>query len=294
MFGYKFRQRPLNSKTAICGTIADPADHTISPQFQGAAYEELGLNMVYLPFNVKADNIGDAVRGIRALNIRGVNVTMPHKMTSMKFIDEIDPLAKKVGAINGIINTNGILKGYNFDVGGFMLPFDGMDLRGRKVLQLGAGGGGRASAYGLTVRGADMIIMNRNVDKARELARELTAYSGNPAIGVEFTLENLARDMKCADIMVNTTSIGFFDKVDETPVPKEMIRPDTIIYDIVFDPLETRLLREAKEQGAKIIDGLYMIVGQGAEFFEKVTGEKAPFKIMLDAAKKALSAYEKN
>lgn len=140
-YGYKFRQRPLDGKTIVCGTVADPADHSISPQFQGAAYEELGLNVVYLPFNVKAENIGDAVRGIRALNIRGVNVTMPHKMASMKFIDKIDPLAKTVGAINGIINTNGILKGYNFDVQGFMLPFKGKNLKGMKVLQLGAGGG---------------------------------------------------------------------------------------------------------------------------------------------------------
>lgn len=277
----------------VCGTVADPADHTVSPQFQGAAYEELGLNVVYLPFNVKPENIGDAVRGIRALNIRGVNVTMPHKMASMKFIDEIDPLAKTVGAINGIINTNGILKGYNFDVHGFMLPFERKDLKGMKVLQLGAGGGGRASAFGLSARGAAMTIMNRTVGKAHELARELTAYSGNPAKGVEFNLKKLSMEMKTADILVNTTSIGFADSVGETPVPKELIRPDMIVYDIIFDPIETRLLKEAKAQGAEAIEGYYMIVGQGAEFFEKATGQKAPLEVMLDAAKKALAARAK-
>lgn len=289
-FGYKFRQRPLDAKTIVCGTLADPTDHTVSPQFQGAAYEELGLNIVYLPFNVKAENIGDAIRGIRALNIRGVNVTMPHKMTSMEFIDEIDPLAKIIGSINGIINTNGVLKGYCHDITGFMLPFEGMDLRGKKVLQIGAGGGGRASAFGLTARGVEMIIMNRNVEKANKLAEELNTYSGNPARAVEFTIEALTVEMKTADVLVNTTSIGFADKVKETPVPKELIRSDMIIYDIVFAPLETRMLKEAKERGAKTINGLFMYVGQGAEFFEKVTGQKAPFSVMFDAAKIVLEA----
>jgi len=284
-FGYKFRQRPLDGKTIVCGTLADPVDHTASPQFQGAAYEELGLNIVYVPFNVKAENIGDAIRGIRALNIRGVNVTMPHKMTSMEFIDDIDPLAKNIGSINGIINTNGILKGYCFDAAGFMLPFEGMDLRGKKILQLGAGGGGRASAFGLTPRGVEMIIMNRNVDKAKKLAEELSAYSGNPARAVEFTPEALAVEMKTADVFINTTSIGFGDRANETPVPQELIRSDMMIYDIVFDPIETRLLKEAKARGAKTINGLYMYVGQGAEFFEKVTGQKAPFSVMFEAAK---------
>ena len=138
-----FRSTPLNGHTVTVGTLGYPANHTISPQFQGAAYEAMGVNMVYLPFNVKPEDIGDAVRGIRGLGLRGVNVTMPHKQTAMEFLDELDPLAEVIGSINGIINTDGVLKGYNFDVGGFMIPFEGMDLTGKRVLQLGAGGGGR-------------------------------------------------------------------------------------------------------------------------------------------------------
>ena len=284
-----FRQRPLDGLTVTVGTLGYPVHHTISPEFQGAADEATGTDMVYLPFNVKPENIGDAVRGIRALGIRGTNVTMPHKQTAIPYLDELDPLAQEIGSINGIINTDGKLKGYNFDVGGFMIPFEGMDLNEKKVLMLGAGGGARAAAFGLTKRGAEITILNRNVEKAESLAKDLTKYSGNPAKGRPFTDDALKEEMATTDILVNCTSIGFDKQEGETPVPKELIRPGMIVYDIVYSPLETRLMREAKEQGAaKVIGGLEMIVGQGAQFFEKATGKKAPYELMLETGRKVL------
>lgn len=286
--GILFRQRPLDGQTVTVGTLGYPVHHTISPEFQGAAYEATGTDMVYLPFNVRPENIGDAVRGIRALNIRGTNVTMPHKQSAMEFLDEIDPLAELIGSINGIINTDGVLKGYNFDVAGFMIPFKNMDLEGRKVVQLGAGGGGRAAAFGMTARGVDLVILNRNLEKAEELAKELTAYSGNLARGALFNREVLERELADADILVNATSIGFDKLEEETPVPAELIRPGMFVYDIVYSPLETRLMREAAARGAKTVGGLEMIVGQGAEFFEKVTGKKAPYNLMLETGRKVL------
>ena len=284
-----FRQKPLDGLTVTVGTVGYPVHHTISPEFQGAAYEATGTDMVYLPFNVKPEAIGDAVRGIRALGIRGTNVTMPHKQTAMAYLDELDPLAEVVGSINGIINTNGKLKGYNFDVGGFMIPFEGMDLNGVRVLMIGAGGGARAAAFGLTMRGADLVILNRNAEKAESLAADLTAYSGNPAKGLPWTEEVLKEEMAKTEIVVNCSPLGFDKYEDETPVPKELIRKGMFIYDIVYSPLETRLMREAKEMGAgRIVGGLEMIVGQGAEFFEKATGKKAPYELMLETGRAVL------
>lgn len=284
-----YRQRPLDGLTVTVGTLGYPVHHTISPEFQGAAYESMGIDMVYLPFNVKPEDIGDAVRGIRALGIRGTNVTMPHKQTAIPFLDELDPLAEVIGSINGIINTDGRLKGYNFDVGGFMIPFDGMDLQGERVLMIGAGGGARAAAFGLTMRGADLVILNRNVEKAENLAADLTAYSGNPAKGLPWTDEVLKEELTKTKIVVNCSPIGFDKYEDETPVPKDLIRSDMFIYDIVYSPLETRFMKEAKEQGAyRVVGGLEMIVGQGAQFFEKATGRKAPYELMLETGRKVL------
>ncbi len=286
-----FRQRPLDGLTVTVGTLGYPVHHTISPEFQGAAYEATGTDMVYLPFNVKPENIGDAVRGIRALNIRGTNVTMPHKKAAMEFLDELDPLAEVIGSINGIINTDGVLKGYNFDVGGFMIPFEGMDLNGVRIVQLGAGGGARAAAFGMSMRGADLVILNRTVSVAEQLAKDVNAYTGHPARGAAFTPEVLAKELAGAAVVVNCTSIGFDKLEGETPIPKELLRPDLFVYDIVYSPLETRLMREAREIGAtKVVGGLEMIVGQGAEFFEKATGKKAPYELMLETGRKVLEA----
>lgn len=286
-----FRQRPLDGLTVTVGTLGYPVHHTISPEFQGAAYEATGTDMVYLPFNVKPENIGDAVRGIRALGIRGTNVTMPHKQAAMEFLDELDPLAEVIGSINGIINTDGVLKGYNFDVGGFMIPFDGMDLNGVKIVQLGAGGGARAAAFGMSMRGADLVILNRTVSVAEKLAQDVNAYTGHPARGAAFTPEVLEKELADAAVVVNCTSIGFDKLEGETPIPKELLRPDLFVYDIVYSPLETRLMREAREVGAKrVVGGLEMIVGQGAEFFEKATGKKAPYELMLETGRKVLEA----
>lgn len=290
-----FRQRPLNGQTVTVGTLGYPVHHTISPEFQGAAYEASGVNMVYLPFNVKPENIGDAVRGIRALGIRGTNVTMPHKQTAMAYMDELDPLAEAIGSINGIINTDGVLKGYNFDVGGFMIPFENMDLTNKKVVMLGAGGGARAASFGLAARGVSMVILNRKVKDAEDLAVDLINYSHNPNIrGDRFSADVIEREMAQADILVNCTSIGFDKQEGETPVPKELIRPGMLVYDIVYSPLITRLQREAAEQGAVAIGGLEMIVGQGAQFFEKATGKKAPYELMLETGRKVLLARQEN
>lgn len=288
-----FRQRPLDGRTVTVGTLGYPAHHTISPEFQGAAYEVTGTDMVYLPFNVKPENIGDAVRGIRALGIRGTNVTMPHKQAAMEFLDELDPLAEAIGSINGIINTDGVLKGYNFDVGGFMIPFEGMDLHGVKIVMLGAGGGARAAAFGMSQRGADLVILNREPAKAAALARDVTTYTGYPAKGADLTLDNLKAELADAQVLVNCTSVGFDKLEGETPVPKELLRPDLFVYDIVYSPLETRLMREAREAGAtRVVGGLEMIVGQGAQFFEKATGKKAPYELMLETGRKVLIARQ--
>jgi len=291
-YAFKFRQRPLDGGTVLCGLLAHPSDHTISPQMYGAGFEELGLNYIYLAFDVLPENLEDAIRGYRALNIRGGNVTMPHKVESMKYVDKLDSLAEAVGAINVIINTEGFLEGYNADVQAFMHPLEDVDLCGKNVVLLGAGGGARACAFGLAAKDADITILNRNTEAAEDLAQRLHNYRGRRAQVLPLRPETLTDALENAELLVNATSIGFARQEGETPVPAALLRGDLTVYDIVFDPIETRLLRDAAAKGAKTINGLYMLVGQATFCFEKLTGEPAPFEVMFDACYKVLRARQ--
>lgn len=288
-----YLQHPLNGETVIVGTMGDPIVNTISPQMQGAAFAATGMNMVYLPFPVTQEALGDAVRGIRALGIRGVNVTMPHKERVMEFLDELDPLAKAVGCVNAIINTDGVLKGYNYDVEGFLRPLEGMELSGRKTVLLGSGGGARAAAFGLATRGAELLILNRHGERAQALAQELAAYTGTPVRSSEWKESTLKEALKDAELLVNCTSIGFGPQQSETPVSAQWLHAGMTVYDIVFSPLETRLTREAAVSGVRTITGLEMLVSQGALFFEKVTGKTAPVALMRETARAVLEERQK-
>ena len=293
-FSIPFRSRPLSGHTTIVGTLGWPIHHVISPEIFGATFEITGADMVLIPLNVEPGYVGDAVRGIRALGIRGTMVTMPHKQACMEFLDEIDPIAKTVGAVNAITNTDGVLKGFNFDIDGAMTPFRGGDLAGKKVLQLGAGGGGSAMAFAMVKLGAELTILNIDPSWATDLAKKAQDFFGKPVRGGEYSIDNLSKEIRGVDMVVNSTSIGFADQEEMTPVPAEMIQPEMTVYDMVFTPLETRFQREAKERGAaRVIGGLQMLVGQASHFFETVTGIEAPYEEMLDIGRNVLLSRRK-
>jgi shikimate dehydrogenase len=282
----------VSGKTKICGLIGDPVEHSMSPAMQNAAFRKLGLDYLYLPFRVKKEELGQAIAGMRALNIRGLNVTVPHKVAVIQFLDKLDPLAEKIGAVNTIVNDDGVLTGYNTDATGFLqaLLERKIEPKGKRAVILGAGGASRAISFILADRGARLTILNRQLelDWAKELARRISQTFSQKVKALELSRENLAVVLKKADILVNATSVGMRPSVNKTPVPGDLLRPGLIVYDIVYNPMKTRLLREAEVVRASTISGVDMLVWQGALAFEKWTGQKAPAELMKREALRLL------
>jgi shikimate dehydrogenase len=282
----------ITGKTRICGLIGDPVEHTMSPAMHNAAFAELGLDCVYLPFHVKPADLVAAVNGLRAINATGFNVTIPHKVTVTPLLDELDPLAQKIGAVNTVVNDNGVLKGYNTDASGFLraLLESGYEPRGKSIVLLGAGGAARAIAYILAERDARMTILNRKeeLDWAEGIAANIrTDLAGDVAV-FELLTEHLEKAIESADILINATSVGMSPAVDASPVPAGLLKSEMVVTDIVYNPVETRLLREARAAGAVTVAGIDMLVWQGALAFEKWTGQKAPFALMKQVVLKGL------
>jgi len=288
---YETNNSPISGKTVICGIIGDPVEHTLSPAMHNAAFQNMRLEYVYLPFRVETNNLGRAIQGMRALNIRGLNVTIPHKRAIIATLDEIDPLAEAIGAVNTVVNTGGLIRGYNTDASGFIksLAAEKVNPNKKNIVVLGAGGAARAIAFILADRGADLTILNRHRETAQGLADWIMKTFRREVKPFELNLENMKISLIKADILVNTTSVGMSPNINETLVPAKLFKPGSVVIDIIYNPYQTLLLTEAADRGAKVISGLEMLVQQGAESFELWTGRKAPVDIMRKAAMKALS-----
>jgi len=282
----------ISGKTKVCGVIGDPIEHTMSPVMHNAAFSELSLDYVYLAFRVRAEGLAQAIEGMRALNIRGLNVTIPHKVAVIPFLDELDPLAEKIGAVNTIVSDAGLLRGYNTDATGFLkaLKDKGFEPGGKRVAVLGAGGAARAVSFILAESGANLVILNRRqeLDWAEALARQISHTFKKEVKALESDAANLKAALESADIVVNATSVGMSPHSDESPVPAKLLRPGMVVFDIVYNPLKTRLATEAARAGAETVMGLDMLVGQGALSFEMWTGKKAPVELMKRKAVRML------
>ena len=258
----------MDSQTELYGVIGNPVRHSLSPMIHNGAFRRLGWNAVYLAFEVK--NIEEALRGMRGLGVRGVSVTIPFKTEVLPFLDKIEGLAKKVGAVNTIINRRGRLIGYNTDCEGALEALEEkMDLRGKRVVLLGAGGAARAIGFGLKERGVSLIVVNRSKERGWALSKELRCNY--------LPISSLARMKEGeleADILINATSLGMYPRDGETPIPKKFLKKGMVVMDIVYEPLQTRLLREAKEKGCVTVDGLEMLIRQGMAQFEIWTGRR--------------------
>ena len=286
----------MPGKTKVCGIIGDPIEHTVSPQMHNAAFAKMGIDYLYIPFRVRKEGLGKAIEGMRALNIRGLNVTIPHKVAVIPFLDELDPLAEKIGAVNTIVNEDGVLKGYNTDATGFLqaLLERGTEPEGKNIVILGAGGASRAISFILAEGDAHLIILNRllELDWAEELAHRLSQTFNQEVKALKLDEENLAMVLDWADILVNATSVGMSPNIDETPVPAQLLKPGLVVFDIVYNPIKTRLLREAEAAGAKTINGVDMLVWQGASSVEMWTGLREPIKLIREEAIKGLQKNE--
>ncbi|MEM3716234.1 MAG: shikimate dehydrogenase [Candidatus Bathyarchaeia archaeon] len=283
----------LSARTKVCALIGHPVEHSLSPIIQNAAFQHLGLDYVYVAFNVKPENLGYAVLGAKSLGIHGLNVTMPHKVEVIRYLDELDGDARLIGSVNTILNSNGRLIGYTTDGIGVLnaLKYAGEDPANKKIIVLGAGGASRSISFSLAKYARELVILNRTVDKAEGLAKDIACSLGIRADTVRFgklDYSHLETELKDADIVINATSVGMKPNDEETPIKRELLHSGLIVFDIVYEPLETRLLREAKLAGAKTIDGLSMLIHQGAASFEIWTGVKAPIEVMREAALKKI------
>ena len=262
---------------AVYAVIGDPVSHSLSPVMHNRAFTHIGHNGVYVPFRVT--DIRTAVTGIRALDIKGVSVTIPHKVSVMAHLDEVDIEAERIGAVNTIVNRNGRLIGYNSDyLGAVKALTDETAVQGRTVVIIGAGGAARAIGFGVLQAGGKVVILNRSADKGKALADDL---------GADFQPLAGCRSI-AGQILINTTPVGMFPHAEKMPLDAELLTPDLTVMDIIYNPLKTRLLREAEKSGCKTIGGLSMFVKQGVIQFELWTGEKAPLAVMTAAVEKSL------
>ncbi len=269
----------IDADTRICCLIGDPVAHSLSPLVHNAGYKALGLNYAYVSF--RASDIRRAVEGIRGLGIRGASVTTPHKTKVIKYLDKIEPLAEKISAVNTIVNDGGVLTGYNTDGGGAVKALEEVTaLKGKRAVLIGAGGAALAIAFGLKEKGVKLVVLNRTGDKARGLAEKAGAEGyGN--------LKKLA-EIASADILINATPVGMWPQTGRSIVPRELLHNKLTVFDIVYNPRETRLLAEARERGCIIIYGYKMFLYQAAAQFELLTGLKGPLEAMESALAQAL------
>jgi shikimate dehydrogenase len=282
----------ITSMTKVCGLIGDPVAHSVSPAMHNAAFECLKLDYIYLPFRVKNEHLKKAIEGAQSLSIRGLNVTIPHKVDIIPLLNELDPPTERIGAVNTIVNDKGNLKGYNTDASGFMeaLLQGGFKPQNKKAVVLGAGGASRAVCFALAESGAEVIILNRQQEMhwAVGLAVSVSELCQRQVNALELIEDNLRASLEDAELLVNATSVGMSPDAGQTPVGKKLLKPGMVVFDVVFNPLKTRLLAEAEEAGAKTISGIDMLVWQGALAFKLWTGLKPPVEIMKAAALKAL------
>ena len=273
----------IKGSTNIVGLIGHPVEHSFSPPMHNAAFDALGMDYAYVAFDVNPDDLSSAIEGAKSLNIKGFNVTIPHKIEVMQHLYELDDVARLIGAVNTIDFEN--LKGYNTDgIGAIRAIEEVTKVKDRDVIVAGAGGASRAISFYLAKFGASSItVLNRNVERAQNLASDVSASDliGDVNAGPISEIGNLLGD---ADILVDTTPLGMDPHIDDEPIAKaDSMHEDLIVFDAVYNPNETVLLKEAIKAGAKPVYGIKMLLYQGAESFRIWTGRDAPIDVMENA-----------
>ncbi|HEY8152591.1 MAG TPA: shikimate dehydrogenase [Myxococcota bacterium] len=265
-------RRPVSARTALCGILLHPAGHTRSPAMHGAAYAALDFDAVYLAFDVPPAGLADAMRGARALGVRQLAISLPHKQAVMAHVDEVEETARRIGAVNTVTRAGDALVGSNTDWLGAVRALESeLPLRGARAVVLGAGGTARAVVFGLLERGARVRVLNRSPERARRLADDLGAETAG-------ALGELASAPY--DVLVNTTSVGL--REDASPVDAGALRAGAVVMDAVYDPERTRLLREAEARGARPVSGRWMLIHQAAEQVKLLTGREAPLGALVE------------
>ena len=293
----------IDGKTKILGVIGDPIEHTFSPAMHNAGLKALDLNYIYLPFHVKEEKLRECIEGAKAIGIRGLNVTIPHKTNVIKHLDEVDQVASMIGAVNTIQfnynefnessskdnDINVTTKGFNTDGYGCVRAIEEKtSIKDKKVTITGAGGAARAVAFQIANGGiSELSILNRNLSKAQSLADDLKTNLNGIGIDIDinaYDLDSLKGELSKSDIFIDTTPIGMYPNVDDKPIASaDMLHENLLVNDIVYTPMETSLIREAKLANATVVPGYKMLLYQGIRSFEIWLGREAPVNVMEKA-----------
>jgi 3-dehydroquinate dehydratase/shikimate dehydrogenase len=287
-----FRHNSIGRETAVYGVVADPVGHSLSPQIHNAEFGALGIDAVYVPFRVPFDTLGQFMDDVQRLGIRGLSITIPHKEAVAKYLTKVDPAVKGIDAVNTVLFRDDEVLGYNTDykaamdclenaLGGAVAPGQPSPLKDKKVLVLGAGGVARAVMYGLQRRGAVATIASRTRSRAQHLA---DTFGGK-------CIDWQARHIP-TEILVNCTPIGMHPNVDESPFNKTNLKSNMVVFDTVYNPESTLLLKDARSHGCRIVTGVEMFIKQAAIQFWLFTGQEASETRMRETLKRAIGSVK--
>ncbi len=280
-------------KTKLVILLGNPLGHSVSPPMHNRAFETLGMDYCYMPVEVNEENLEKVFSGLVRMNVAGFNVTIPHKIRIIQYLDELDPLAATIGAVNTICIKDGRTKGYNTDGEGFRRSLEeetGISAEGKRFFLLGCGGAARAIAMTLAFHGAEkVIICNRTAEKAQALAAEINGKIRDCAEIAEQTAASQAQAIRDSDVLINCTSLGMHPREDVLPIDKTLLQPHLTVADIVYNPFNTRLLMSAKELGCTTLPGLGMLIYQGAAAFKLWTGVEPVTAEMSDVVYSLMS-----
>jgi 3-dehydroquinate dehydratase/shikimate dehydrogenase len=285
-----YRAHEIHPGTQVFGLIGNPVSHSLSPNIHNAAFEATGYDAVYVPFQV--GNCENLIHDLASIGVQGFSVTIPHKERVIPLLNRVDEASRRMGAVNTVYRQNGQWLGTNTDVYGAWKALEtaGMDLQGKRWTIVGAGGVARAVACGAGTRGTPkrLTVLGRTRQKLERLLGDLRQISSCPVAGTILTETDLGEILEKTDILVNGTPVGMVPEVDNAPIPPHLLQPRHLLFDTIYNPMETKLLREARKQGCRTVSGFQMFLHQGAAQFERWTGEKAPFDLMEETARARL------
>jgi shikimate dehydrogenase len=274
----------IDAQFKVCALFGFPAHHSMGPAIHNTAFEELGLPFVYVAHDVAPADLPAAMAGVRALGYRGLSITMPHKVAALDLVDEVDPTARAIGCINTVVNQDGRLLGYNSDGQGALDALARADVptHGRRVLVLGSGGAARAIAMTMALRGqpGELAILGVVADELARLGQDIADKSNVKPSTALLDQHTLAAAVARAEILLQCTPMGMKPETERTLVPRELLRPDLAVFDAVYNPRRTRLLRESAAIGCRVVEGMEMFLGQAMVQFELWTGKPAPAEAM--------------
>jgi shikimate dehydrogenase len=274
----------INAETKLACLIGDPIEKSFSPKIYNAWFNHFKLNYVYLAFKIPPFKLKEAINGLCILNVIGFNVTIPHKISIINFLDEIDSQAKNIGAVNTVLNKNDKLIGFNTDIDGVFYAFDkaNVSINDSTCLIIGAGGAAKACAHAFSIRKCEkIIILNRSLEKAILLSKEIKEKYGIESLYGELNKENIKKFSNISDIIVNATPLGSYYALNESIIPKDFLRKGLVVFDVVYNPTKTKLIKDAIDKNAKVVYGIDMLIGQASKAFKIWTGLEPPIEIAL-------------